>query len=94
MRAIDSGEWHEVTEADYRAFLRAHPLRARLRKKLDDHPTYPGAFIYDAEDFAASKRHHKDERDHKVAYWIRHEGRQRFWIPTLAVPEDQRRFKS
>lgn len=92
VRAIDSGEWHEVTEEAYRAFLAGHPVRDKLRA-CDSDEFANWVYVYDAEAFAASGRHAKAPSDFKVAYRVMHEGRWRFWIPTSAVPEDQRRFR-
>lgn len=94
VRAIDDGTFHEVTEADYRAFLKDHPRKEHLRIQSDDRGGYPVWFIYDEDAFATSGMHIKTPSAFKVAYRIRRDGEaMRFWIPTEAVPEDQRRFK-
>ena len=82
MRVTDGGEWREVPEAEYRAFLASHPRRSALKgihEKIDRGDWW---FIYDAEAFEASGIHGKFESQFKVAYRVMETGKEmRFWIP-------------
>jgi hypothetical protein len=82
MRLTDDGEWREVPEATYRAYLANHPRKAALRGMHEKITKGDWWFIYDAEAFETSGVHNKYESRFKVAYRVRETGREmRFWIP-------------
>ena len=85
MRLTDDGEWQEVPEATYRAFLASHPKRDALRMKHE--PTDRGDWwiVYDEEAFRTSDVQNKYPSRFKVAYRVQETGKEmRFWIPAGA----------